>query len=283
MTSRYARAALPLAILIAGLSVRCNTVLDLGANSAPIADAPGPVGACNVDDGLCVPGGSCAPDDCTRCVCDDAHAWLCAPTCPDAGGDCPTNQPRDHEACSTTVPFCSYDNGCGGADVALCVSGGWQLFHGRCPSPTPRCPDEPPPARSPCSGTVVKCAWRSPCGGWFTGVCDGHTWNVSPPTCTPGTCPTFEPPPGGACSSGGLKCEWSNACGTSDYGFCEHDTWRVATTCAPTQCPPSMPMPGVACSTEGAQCSWTTATCEAGTHRRGACIGGKWSLATGCD
>jgi hypothetical protein len=264
------------------LGAACNPVLDVGHNEPgdAIVATDTPLSTCNVNDGTCRPGEGCSPDECTRCVCDDTHAWLCSATCADSGGPCPPSLPKNGSACPLDDVGCTYENGCHERDVAVCLAGSWQVFHGVC-DPPPSCPRTPPLPGSPCRDLVPRCTWKNACGVSYSGYCDGYQWVISPPPCTPGACPTATPADRSPCSSFGLKCEWTTSCGTPDYGFCGDTGWSVKTTCTPMVCPAIVPAAGAPCATEGTKCSWSGG-CDAGTYLEATCTYGKWMFTPGC-
>ena len=267
-------------LALGAASLHCNPVLDVGHNVADSGTETSS-SACNVNDGTCRPGEGCAPDECTRCVCDDTHTWFCSETCPDAGGECPPSLPKNGAPCTASTDVaCAYENGCRERDFALCFAGSWEIYHGLC-DPPPDCPRSPPPPGSPCHDIIPHCTWKNACGVSYNGACDGSRWILSPPPCTPGACPLTTPPDKSPCSSPDLKCEWANDCGTDDYGLCTDSGWAVKSTCAPMQCPKIPPAAGAPCANEGTKCSWN-AGCEAGTYLEATCTSGAWVFAPGC-
>ena len=280
--NRRVSSCLVLVTLAIGLaSTHCNPVLEVGYNNADSeSETAASASACNVNDGQCRPGEGCSPDSCTRCVCDDTHAWLCTATCPDVGGECPPSLPKERSPCTTSDAACAYENGCRQRDFALCFSGSWQIYHGIC-DPRSGCPGIAPPPGSPCHDIVPHCTWRNACGVSFSGACDGSKWILSPPPCIPGACPSRTPAENAPCPSPGVKCEWTNSCGTDDYGLCTDSGWSVRTTCMPLQCPAIAPSAGARCTGEGTKCAWP-AGCEAGTYLEATCTSGAWIFAPGC-
>ncbi len=263
-------------------SARCTPILDLGTNDGD-AEVDATPSRCNVDDGTCRAGEGCDPDSCRHCVCDADHHWYCSVTC-DGGTDCPSTRPSEHSPCKATsseAPACTYDSGCHDPDVALCANGQWELYAGGgCPPPL-HCPPMAPPNGLPC-GERVSCHWKNPCGVAVVATCDGHSWSVSNPPCTPGACPPSTPTEHTTCPSDGLKCEWSNGCGTHDYGICTSGGWSVKSSCSSLQCPAITPAAGDPCMLEESSCAWA-AGCEAGAYLQATCSRGIWVFAAGCS
>jgi hypothetical protein len=275
---RGTRVLVPLVAALASLSLRCNTVLDIGSNSP--SDATFDAAGCGIQDGTCRPGQGCDRELGSHCVCDDSHFWNCSP--PD---DCPKTAPKPHDPCTHTGPACIIPNPCGGFDSWFCEhepgdSGvsTWRPVKGRCVGAS-RCPPDAPPPDSPCDKFAVCRFQTKPCGVWYDGICDGTSWRLSPPLCT-SYCPTVAPAAGSKCPADALECEWKNGCGTSDYAVCTDKGWTVITTCKPLDCPPAAPTAGSACSTEGTTCGWP-GNCDAG-HVEATCTAGVWTFTPGC-
>jgi len=262
---RLAAAAFVLALGGASMFA-CTRVLDIGDEGGD--------GTCG--EGTCRPGVMCT-QTCASCFCNEKATWYCSPTCAeDAGTECPATSPTEGAACTTTAR-CTYKNPCGQLDTALCVSGAWQYYFGKCPPP-PGCPKDPPPLMSPCL-EVLECPYQNKCGVVFKAMCDGKGWFVErPPPCPDAGCPPTAPESRATCS-GDAKCAWPNACGTTDFGYCSMGYWTVNRTCTPAGCPTFAPPTGAPCNTNGVACTWSNG-CDGGM-RDGTCVSGSWSVG-GC-
>ncbi len=248
MSSRHARLLMPLGVLLACASFRCNAVLDIGGNE-PNA---GLIDRCDGPEGRCKPGKICN-NECKACFCDENQTWSCSPTCP--GSECPAVRPMDRSPCPTAGAYCPYANTCSGQDYLLCADGAWHTFRGTCPPP-PKCPFSPPVPGSACTEKISNCMWKNWCGVWYSGSCDGSTWVINQPVCVPGGCPYGPPVDGSTCDIEAQECQWYNLCHTYDYASCVSGQWTVASTCKPVSCPTTPPTSGDPCERENLTCSW---------------------------